>query len=101
DGRSVAKSSAGKTDPGGAKRAWRRIVDGRAVEEIVLADGAEPAPGAGQLRPLGFSYLRGGAPQPLPTLADSRAHHLHARAELPPDALLVAGGPEALPLTRG
>jgi nicotinate phosphoribosyltransferase len=101
EGRAVAKRSEGKTDPGGAKRAWRRIVDGRAVEEIVLADGSETAAGAGALRSLGFSYLRGGEPQPLPTLAASRAHHLHARAELPPDALLVAGGPEALPLVRG
>jgi nicotinate phosphoribosyltransferase len=101
----VAKSSAGKTDAGGAKRAWRRVADGRATEEVVLADSgdrpADPPLGAGDLRPHAVPYLTGGEPQPMPTLAESRAHHLRARAELPPDALLVAAGPEALSLVRG
>ncbi|HEX7355364.1 MAG TPA: nicotinate phosphoribosyltransferase [Mycobacteriales bacterium] len=97
-GHPVAKLSEGKADPGGARRAWRRTVDGRATEEVVLPDGAEPPAGPGTLRPLTVPYLTGGEPVALPTLAESRAHHLRARAELPADALLVAGGPEALPL---
>jgi nicotinate phosphoribosyltransferase len=100
DGRAVAKHSEGKTDPGGAKRAWRRIVDGRATEEIILTGGAEPAAIPGTTRPLITTYVTGGTLTGLPTLADSRAHHLRSRAELPPDALLVAGGPEALPVIR-
>lgn len=101
DGRPVAKSSEGKADHGGASRAWRRVIDGRATEEVVLTGGREPAGGAGRLRPLTVPYLTGGEPAALPRLAESRDHHLRARAELPTDALLVAAGPEALPLVRG
>ncbi|MGH3743229.1 MAG: nicotinate phosphoribosyltransferase [Mycobacteriales bacterium] len=100
-GRPVAKSSEGKADPGGATRAWRRVVEGRAAEEIVLDGGRAPAGGPGELRPLTVPYLTGGEPAALPTLAGSREHHLRARGELPSDALLVAAGPEALPLLRG
>lgn len=97
----VAKSSEGKADRGGAKRGWRRVVDGRATEEVVLVDGTALPAGPGELRPLTVPYLRAGEPQPLPSLAEVRAHHLAARAELPPDALLVAAGPAALPVVRG
>lgn len=98
--RPVAKSSEGKADRGGAKRAWRRIVDGRATEEVVVVDGGTPPAGPGELRPLTVPYVQAGKPVPLPTLAESRTHHLAARAELPPDALLVAAGPQALPVVH-
>jgi nicotinate phosphoribosyltransferase len=101
-GRAVAKHSEGKTDPGGAKRAWRRVVDGRATQEVVLTDvpaGATPQlPGPGVLRPLTVPLMVAGVPQ---GQADVRAAHLTARGELPADALLTAGGPEALDVVRG
>jgi nicotinate phosphoribosyltransferase len=92
DGRPVAKHSEGKSDPGGAKRGWRRVVDGRALEEVV---GTTPT--GGDLRPLTIPLLSGGTILESP---DPRAHHLAARGELPGDALLVSAGPEALPLIR-
>ncbi len=92
EGRAVAKHSEGKSDPGGAKRGWRRVTGGRAVEELVGT-----APTGTDLRPLTIPLLAGGEVLPAP---EPRSHHLTARGELPADALLVAAGAEAFPLKR-
>ncbi len=95
EGRPVAKRSEGKSDLGGAARAWRRVVDGRALEDRLVAGGRDPE--GHDLRPLTIPLITGGETATLP---DARTTHQEARAELPADALLVAAGAEALPTVR-
>jgi nicotinate phosphoribosyltransferase len=92
--RPVAKESEGKANVGGAKRAYRETgPDGRACSELVVTrPELRPDPPA---RPLQVAVLTGGRATPEPSLHDSRAHHLSARAELPDDALRLSDGPPA------
>ena len=82
DDRPVAKHSPGKGTVGGRKWAWR--VPSRAEEIVSLAPDAAPEGG----RPLHEPVILGGSPQPVPGLADARAHHRQVFAELPPGASL-------------
>ena len=90
DGRPVAKASAGKRSVGGRKRAYRELDAGTAVAEH-LTHGAQ-APG----RPLQVLAVQDGEVRHDPGLEEVRAHHLAARAELPPAALAVTNGGPAL-----
>ncbi|MBX3314671.1 MAG: nicotinate phosphoribosyltransferase [Actinobacteria bacterium] len=97
--RSVAKTSEGKGHRGGRKVATRVLdADGHAVQERVLA----PDDPVGQLPPdhrergLQVPWIRAGE-SIRPFSADAaRAHHLTARAELPPAALDIDPGPPHL-----
>ena len=89
----VAKRSPGKETTGGRKWAYRLLdAAGRAQEERVLAAPASTGRG------LQVAVVRGGEVVHRPTLAEIRAHHAEARAELPPEALLLPPGP---PVLRG
>ena len=90
-GEPVSKRSPGKETVGGRKWAYRVLdAGGRAREERVLT---APAPAG---RPLQVPVLRAGEVVHRPSLAEIRAHHAEARAELPPEALLLEPGPPAL-----
>jgi putative nicotinate phosphoribosyltransferase len=90
DGRPVAKASSGKISVGGHKRAARVVENGVAVAER-LSTGTTP-----EGRPLQVTVVQDGDVTHAPSLHDVRAHHLAARAELPPHALAVTHGPAAL-----
>jgi nicotinate phosphoribosyltransferase len=90
----VAKSSAGKSGHGGAKTASRRIVDGVATAEVVHVGGAQPNAGDRQLT---TPLVKDGDVLPRPELAQLRAHHQRAMAELPPVAHDLDDGEPALP----
>ena len=91
EGEPVAKRSAHKETVGGRKWAYRVLDEGgRARAENIVAE-------AGPLgRPLQVPVIRNGDVLHRPTLAEVRDHHAAARAELPPDALLLEPGPPAL-----
>jgi nicotinate phosphoribosyltransferase len=86
--RPVAKRSSGKVSVGGRKVAYR--VGGR--DELVVPEVVEPPPG----RELQVKALRDGVVTHAPSLDEVRAHHLAARAELPPSALAVTNGEPAM-----
>jgi nicotinate phosphoribosyltransferase len=89
----VAKSSAGKVGRGGRKWASRQLDErGCAVAELVHV-GHEPGP-APHRRPLVRMLLRQGETVNRTSLAEARAHHERAIAELPAKALKRSrGGP--------
>lgn len=96
--RPVAKKAAGKGSVGGRKVAYRALDHaGSAHREIVLLDDApgetpEDAPAPG--RPLQVPVIRDGRVVHRPTLAEVRAHHRAAKAELLPlDLYLTPGTP--------
>ena len=90
-GAPVAKRSTGKETAGGRKWAYRLLdAGGRARDERILA---APAPDG---RPLQVPVLREGDVVNRPSLAETRAHHTEALAELPPEALVLEPGPPAL-----
>lgn len=113
--RPVHKSQIGKATHGGRKSAHRLLdATGRAVAEVLVASrdvpsgdplhprqssGAPQAPPGGRARPLQVPLLRGGAPEPLPTIAESRSFHTAVRAELPDEALGLDPGTPALRAT--
>jgi nicotinate phosphoribosyltransferase len=78
----------------GARKWAYRVLDGdgRATAEHIVTEPG-PHPGA---RALQVPVVRGGEVVHRPSLADVRAHHLAARAELPPDAFSLEAGPPAL-----
>jgi nicotinate phosphoribosyltransferase len=96
---SVAKKSSQKTNPGGKKSAHRRIVDQRAVEEVVTI-GEKPKPPRGA-RPLMVDIITQGEPATTRSasevVADARDHHLRAIAELPPEAFSLQPGDAVIP----
>ena len=79
----VAKRSPGKATVGGRKWAWRLLDHGRAVGEEVATD---PTPPAGEARALQVAVIDAGHVVHRPPLADIRAHHRAAAAELAPGA---------------
>ena len=91
DGEPVAKRSLHKETVGGRKWAYRMIAsDGRAHEERIVT-----APSEGG-RPLQVPVVRDGEALHRPSLAEMRAHHSAARAELQPEGLLLEAGEPAL-----
>ena len=95
--RPVAKNAPGKTSQGGGKCAIRLLgPDGRAVGERLVLDGQPTADDDACSRPLSVVVVPDGVTLPQPTLAESRAVHSAARAELAPEHLALADGPPAL-----
>ena len=90
DGRPVAKASPGKLSVGGRKHAARLVEHGLATREALSH--REIPPG----RPLQVAVVEDGVVTHDPSLDEIRAHHLAARAELPPEALAVTDGTPAL-----
>ncbi|MFB9721559.1 nicotinate phosphoribosyltransferase [Planobispora longispora] len=92
--RAVAKKSVGKPSRGGRKDAFRELDGtGTAAAELVLTSGAAPA-GA---RPLQVELVRDGEVVGRESLADARARHRRAFAELPAVAHQLSRGDVALP----
>jgi len=98
---SVAKKSVGKPSHGGRKLAYRRIdEDGVATEEVIRverADGRAQAPLAAADRQLLVPLIENGEPLDQPTLAESRALHQRALAELPMSATQLSRGEAVIP----
>ncbi|MCU0284613.1 MAG: nicotinate phosphoribosyltransferase [Candidatus Nanopelagicales bacterium] len=106
DGRTVAKrSSGGKSSRGGRKAAYRRLgPDGVASAEVVrvLGPGEEPVHHrADDERLLTVPLMRAGHRVHDGTLAEARARHAHAVAELPEAARALRAAGPALPVVRG
>jgi nicotinate phosphoribosyltransferase len=93
--RPVAKRSVGKPSRGGRKWATRHLgEDGRAISELVTTGEHAPGPyDRGLLRPL----VRDGEIIGHEPLADARARHERALAELPPHAFQLSRGDPAIP----
>jgi nicotinate phosphoribosyltransferase len=93
--RPVAKRSVGKPSKGGRKWAVRHIGDdGKAIAETVST--AEPTPGPYD-RPLLTPLVRDGEIIGREPLAEARARHERALAELPPRAFQLSRGDPAIP----
>lgn len=107
--RAVAKRSAGKGSVGGRKVAYRGLDHaGYASRENVVVRHLPDAPEAGLGRALQVPVVRGGNVVHHPSLAEIRAHHRGAKAELMPLDLDLAPGtprlaadPTALTPTTG
>jgi nicotinate phosphoribosyltransferase len=97
-GRPVVKRSEHKATVGGRKVAVRRHKPtGTATEEVVAAQGMpERQP---HDRELQQSYVVGGEPVPLPTLAQSREHLRQCLISIPWEGLKLSGGDPAIPVT--
>lgn len=90
---SVAKKSTDKISVGGRKFALRQR-SARGVAQAELVGIGEPPANDGDDRPLLKDLVRDGERVDHTTLADARAHHLAARAELPLAArMLLKGDP--------
>jgi nicotinate phosphoribosyltransferase len=105
--RPVAKQSAAKAGNEGRKAAARRVVDGRAVEEVVVGgseDGVAAWRPAADQRPLLHELVLDGAVLPGWTGAEgvrrAAARHAASRAELPRAALRLSPDEAALPTVR-
>ena len=94
----VAKRAGGKSTVGGRKHASRRIVDGRAVAEV-LRRGTRPDPrhARDDERPLQVPVVVDGELVHRPSLDEIRAHHRAAMAELPNEARDLGPGTACLP----
>jgi nicotinate phosphoribosyltransferase len=91
DGEPVGKRSLHKATSGGRKWAARVLgPDGRAREERITTS---PLDGG---RPLQVPVMRAGEVRHRASLAEARAHHIAARAELAPEGLLLEPGAPAL-----
>lgn len=93
----VAKKSTNKLSIGGSKRAARRLVDGVATAEVVRV-GGDPTPVDGAVdRPLQRDLVVGGEIVGTEPLADARARHAAAFAELPLAARSLSRGDAVVP----
>jgi nicotinate phosphoribosyltransferase len=94
----VHKTSAGKSNAGGAKQAARKLSRGIAVSEEIFLGPADKDPA---LRPLTVEIMRGGdaviESNPVKALTQAREHHRLAMAELPADASRLAAGDAVIP----
>lgn len=90
----VSKSSAGKSTRGGRKHVWRRLVDGRAVEDVATTD---PAP-VDAARCLQVDRIRDGRRTSDAATVSMADHHRAAMAELPDAARELADGDPCLPV---
>jgi nicotinate phosphoribosyltransferase len=91
----VAKGGGAKATVGARKAAWRRTVEGTAVAEVLRPWGDPPPRGEG--RDLQAPVISDGEVAASPTLAEIRAHHAMAIAELPASALALDPGEPAIP----
>ncbi len=95
----VGKKSAGKATVGGRKQPIRALIDGVAVAEDIYVE--DPPMDAAAGRPLLVGLVRGGFVEPVFTgaagVAEARARHAAAIAELPPQALSLSRGEPAIP----
>lgn len=87
----VAKKSKDKGSVGGRKFALRRLDDQGIAEAEVVGIGAPPSGGRDD-RPLLRELVRGGVIVGREPLADARARHQAARAELPSEAFKMSKG---------
>ena len=94
---SVHKTSAGKSNPGGQKRAHRVIHQGVATEEHVTVTAPEHLEG----RDLLVDYVVDGERIDHGGIGQAKSHHLAAIAELPAHAFRLADGDPALPTVVG
>lgn len=98
---SVAKRSIGKPSVGGRKDAFRRLVDGVAVEESVTIERELGSGSSEEGRMLQVPLVSGGAVERqwlgASGVAAARAHHALAIAELPDDAFRLSPGDPAIP----
>lgn len=98
---SVAKRSIGKPSVGGRKDAFRRIVDGVAVEESVTIERELSSDSREEGRMLQVPLVTGGVVERqwlgASGTAAAREHHAHAIAELPADAFRLSPGDPAIP----
>jgi nicotinate phosphoribosyltransferase len=93
---SVSKTSVGKANPGGQKKAVRVIKDGIAQYEQVMT-GETAHPDIAKSRELLIDYMSHGERLEHDTsLSAARDHHLNAIAELPPHAFRLADGEPAI-----
>jgi nicotinate phosphoribosyltransferase len=98
DGRAVVKRSENKATVGGRKVAVRRHKPtGTATEEIVVSQGVPDRHPNDRL--LQRSYLVGGEPVDLPTLAESREHLRQCLISIPWEGLKLSAGDPAIPVT--
>jgi nicotinate phosphoribosyltransferase len=91
----VAKGGGDKATIGAHKAAWRRIIEGTAVTEVLRPWGAPPPTGDG--RELQVPVLRDGEACHEPSFEEIRAHHAMAVAELPASARALEPGEPAIP----
>ncbi|UZN04709.1 nicotinate phosphoribosyltransferase [Cellulomonas sp. S1-8] len=93
--RPVAKKATSKGSVGGRKVAYRALDhQGNATREVVVVRHLPGAPETGTGRPLQVPVIRDGHVVHRPTLAEIRAHHRGAKAELTPlDLDLTPGTP--------
>lgn len=97
DGRPVVKRSEHKATVGGRKVAVRRHKPtGTAIEEVVVSQGVPDHRPNDRL--LQRSYLVGGEPQALPTLAQSREHLRQCLISIPWEGLKLSAGDPAIPV---
>ncbi len=92
----VAKNSQDKATVAGRKWARRRLATDRVAAAEVISVGKQPADDGGD-RPLLVRLVRDGERVWREPLAESRARHLRARAELPVAAFHLSRGEPALP----
>lgn len=93
--RPVAKRSVGKPSRGGRKWAIRHLgEDGRAIAELVTTGEQSPGP---HDRSLLRRLVRDGEVVGREPLADARARHIRALAELPPRAFHLSRGDPVIP----
>ncbi|MGH3389988.1 MAG: nicotinate phosphoribosyltransferase [Actinomadura sp.] len=93
--RSVAKCSTDKPSRGGRKTVVRRI-DGAGVAQAEIVTTGEPTPGPHDRMPL-IPLVRDGVIVGREPLGAARARHRQAMAELPPTALQLSSGHQAIP----
>lgn len=97
DGRPVVKRSENKATVGGRKVAVRRHKPtGTAIEEVVVSQGVPDHRPNDRL--LQRSYMVGGEPQALPTLAESREHLRQCLISIPWEGLKLSAGDPAVPV---
>ncbi len=94
----VQKTSAGKSNAGGAKQAARKLSRGIAVSEEIFVGPAIPDP---THRPLTVELITAGEPvgevNPHRAVAAARDHHKLAMSELPADQSRLAAGEALIP----
>lgn len=94
--RPVAKRSAGKSNLGGQKWAYREhVADGFAVAEH-LVTGEEPGAALPPGEPLQAHVVAAGAVVEAAGVEAARAHHAGAKRRLAPDQLSIQAGPPAM-----
>jgi nicotinate phosphoribosyltransferase len=98
EGRPVVKRSENKATVGGRKTAIRRHKPtGTATEEIVVSQGVPDHQSNDRL--LQRSFVAGGEPADLPTLAESREHLRQCLISIPWEGLKLSAGDPAIPVT--